>query len=80
VEICLRHFFISHWMEVSDQLHALDDLPPGKNLRCPLNRMLGGPQSLPEHCEEDKSILSFPPIEPQPVAISTELLRSFNKS
>jgi hypothetical protein len=38
-------------MDLSGQLHTLVNLPLGKARPYPLNRRLGGPQSLPE-CSE----------------------------
>jgi hypothetical protein len=60
-------------MEVSNQLHALASLPPGKekNPLYPLDRMLGGPQGRSGHGGEDKNSQPLPGIEPpiiQPVA------------
>jgi hypothetical protein len=40
-------------MEANDQLNAPADLTPG-NLRYPLHRRLGGPQSRSGRCGEDK--------------------------
>jgi len=44
---------------VSGQLHALATLPPGKKNRYPLDRRLGGPQSLSGRGGEEKN--SQPP-------------------
>jgi hypothetical protein len=35
-----------HEVEVSGKLHVPADLPPGKDHRYPLDRKVGGPQSL----------------------------------
>jgi hypothetical protein len=42
-----RHTFSCprRYLEVSGQLHATADLPPGKELRCPLDRRFSGTQS-----------------------------------
>jgi hypothetical protein len=39
------HSLTSALVEVSGQFHAPAALPPGKELRYPLDRRLGGPQS-----------------------------------
>jgi hypothetical protein len=41
-------------MEVSGQLHATADLPPGKSPWYPLDRRLGGPQSRSGRGGEEK--------------------------
>jgi hypothetical protein len=43
-------------MEVSGQLHAPAALPPGKEAPIPLDRTLGGPQSLSGRCGEEKTL------------------------
>jgi hypothetical protein len=68
-------------MEVSDQLHTLNALPPGKEPLVPLNRRLGRPQSHSGHGGERKTSQPLPGIEPwntdcpahSLVAILTEL-------
>jgi hypothetical protein len=60
-------------MEVSGQLHAPAALPPGKSLRYPFYRRLGGPQSRSERYGEVKIFtllgLELPaPLVVQPVA------------
>jgi hypothetical protein len=53
-------------MEVRVQLHipaALD--PGGKSPRYPLDRKVGGPQSLSGDCGEERN-LTLPGIEPEP--------------
>jgi hypothetical protein len=53
------------YMEVSDQLHELPALPPGKSPWYPLGRRLDGPQSQPGRCGLEKNLLPLPGIEPQ---------------
>jgi hypothetical protein len=48
--------------EVSGQLHATAGLPAGEY---PLYRRVGGPQSTPGRCGEEKN-LALPGIEPSP--------------
>jgi hypothetical protein len=45
-------------MEVSGQLHALADLPPGKEPRHPFDRRVDGPQSRSGRCGEEKKSLN----------------------
>jgi hypothetical protein len=49
---------------VSGQLEAPAALPPGKELHCPLNRRLGGPQSRSGRFGEAKNLLPLSGIEP----------------
>jgi hypothetical protein len=51
-------------MEVSGQLHAPAAFPPGKEIRYPLNRRLGGPQSRSGRDGEEKNSQPPPGIEP----------------
>jgi hypothetical protein len=51
-------------MEVSGQIHAPAALPPGKQLRYPLDRRLGGPQSQSGPYGEEKNRLLLQGIEP----------------
>jgi len=44
-------------MEISSQLHAPANLPPGKDPQCPQNGRLGGPQSWFEHFGEEKIVV-----------------------
>jgi hypothetical protein len=70
-------------MQVSGQLQTPGALPPGKKIRYPLDRRLGGPQSQSGRGVEEKNSQLPPGIEPQssdrparkPVAIPTELSR-----
>jgi hypothetical protein len=56
--------FLTSETEESRQIHAPAALPRVKNIRYPLNSMLGGPQSRSEHSgEENKAFLSG--IEPK---------------
>jgi hypothetical protein len=50
-----RDNFTLHLMEASGQLHAPAALPPGKSLRYPLDRSLGGPQGWYERSGEVKN-------------------------
>jgi len=51
-------------MEVSDQLHALTALPPGKEPGYPLNRRLGGFQSQSGGGGEEKNSQPLSGLEP----------------
>jgi hypothetical protein len=71
-----------HKLEVSGQLHAPATLPPGKELRYPLDRLLGGPQSQSWRCGEEKILdpsgTQTPTTwssSPSPVTIPIELSR-----
>jgi hypothetical protein len=50
-------------MEVSGQLHAPADLPPGKEPWYPLYTRLGGPQSRSGRGDEEKNSQRSPGIE-----------------
>jgi hypothetical protein len=52
-------------MEVNGQLHTPAALPQGKNLRHPLGRRLGGPQSRSGHGVKEKNSQPPPGIEPR---------------
>jgi hypothetical protein len=51
-------------MEVSGQLHATADLPPGKEPLYPLDRRLGGLQNRSGRGDEEKNSQPPPGIEP----------------
>ena len=59
VEVCLLSFLTYGLPEVSGQPYSPAAFPPGKNLQCPLNRRLGGPQSLPGRFGDQKNLLSL---------------------
>jgi hypothetical protein len=67
-------------MGVSSQFDAPAALPRSNSTRYQLDRRLGEPQILSEHCEE-KNLIPLPGIElqflshPAPVAIPTEIFR-----
>jgi len=70
-------------VEVSGELHASAALHPGKSPRYPLDRRLGGTQSLSGREDEEKNNLPLPgikprPSNPQPSHYNDELRRLFN--
>jgi hypothetical protein len=52
-------------MEISEQLIALAVLSPGKDPRCPLDRMLDWPQNRSGGGGEERKIPPLPGMEPR---------------
>jgi hypothetical protein len=64
-------------MELTGQHHAPDASPPRKKPQYPLDRRLGGPESVLDAGVKEKNSQSLPGLEPQSVAqrYTTELSR-----
>jgi hypothetical protein len=64
VDVLLHSFLTSALDEGEWSARGSDSLPPGKELRHPLNRRLGGPQSWYGRVGEENNLLALPGLEP----------------
>jgi hypothetical protein len=68
VEVQL-HAFLTSAIDGGGQRHALAALPPGKRPRYPLEKRLGGPQSLPGRYGEQKNLVNCRETHPNSSAV-----------